>query len=226
MANTTHASLAAEAAAYLAKSASADEGFSGSEKEIGRQADRLLEWARERGVFLTDSHTAGLDKEEYETTEHEVFYRESDNRAVKCTYPGSFGNAQGLSGKSRRATPLFYLRRLELMNQEFPTGIRLEGVMLGTPRYGGEEKKPSIVTSQHWIDAADEKSPYPSDEEVESLMIYLEFIRVEDSCYRWFRKSDGVIICDAKPANFIKSHDGVFPIDLIISKLDSPATIR
>lgn len=221
MPNTTHESLAAEAAAYLAKSASAMEGFSGSEKEIRRQADCLLKWARERGVFLTDAHTSGLEKREFETTEHEVYYRDFDKRVVKFTYAGSFGIAHGPNGKPRRATPLFYLRRMELMNQEFPTDWRLEGISLRTPRYGGKEPRPSIVTSQSWVDAVDENSAHPSDQQIANMMTPLGFNQLGDSSYNWFRKSDGMMVFDAKPDNFIISHEGVVPIDLVISK-DNP----
>jgi hypothetical protein len=170
---------------------------------------------------LPDDFTTTLEKREYETTEHEVYFRDSDKRVVKCTYGGSFGIAHGSNGKPRRATPLFYLHRLELMNQEFPTDLRLEGITLRKSRSGDEnEKRPSIVTSQSWIDAVDENI-HPSDQQIAELMICLEFMRSEDSCYRWFRKSDGIMVSDAKPDNFINSYAGVVPIDLIISKVAS-----
>ena len=220
MATTTHGSLAADAATHLAKSASTVESLSGSQKEIRRQADRLVEWARERSVLLTDTYTADLEKRGYETSEHEVFLRTSDNRVVKCTYPGSFGYANdGPDGKQRAATPLFYLHRLELMNQVFGDDLRLEGVAFGKPRSGSEEdKRPYIVISQSLVEAVDEKSPCPSEQDVENFMVSLGFSRFENSHYRWHRESDGVIVSDTKPENFVNSHKGIVPIDLIISK--------
>ena len=105
------------------------------------------------------------------------------------------------------------------MNQEFGGDLRLEGVVLGKPRYSGEEgEKPSIVISQEWIDAADEKSPHPSDQEISDFMMSLGFCRLEDSCYRWRRESDGVVVLDTKPDNFIKTQTGVIPIDLLVGK--------
>jgi hypothetical protein len=74
------------------------------------------------------------------------------------------------------------------------------------------------VISQRWIDALDEKSPHPSDKEIADFMVSLGFSRLEDSCYRWRRKSDGLIVFDTKPENFINSPAGVIPIDLLISE--------
>jgi Serine/Threonine/Tyrosine Kinase found in polyvalent proteins len=219
MANATHGSLAADAAAHLAKSANSVESLSGSPKEIRRQAGCLVEWARTRNVLLADDHAAGLERREEETSEHEVFLRASDNRVVKCTYPGCFGYVSGPNGRTRAATPLFYLYRLELMNQVFGDDLRLEGVAFGKPRFGDEEeKRPYIVVSQAWIDSADENSPHPSEKEIEDFMESLGFKRLEDSCYRWHREFDGVTVSDTKVDNFIKSHKGVVPIDLLIIK--------
>ena len=219
MATTTHGDLAADAAAYLAKSARTNESLSGSQKEIRRQADSLVEWAQERGVLLTENYIAGLEKHEGVFSEHEVFWRASDNRAVKRTYPGTYGYANGPKGKQRQATPLFYLHRLKLMNKEFGGDLRLEGVTFGKPRTSGDEsEKPSIIISQGWIDAVDGKDPHPTEQEIEDFMVALGFSRLDDSCYRWRRETDGVVVFDTKPDNFIRSASGVVPIDLLIGK--------
>jgi hypothetical protein len=49
---------AAEAVAHLTDSAGAMGGFVGIQTEIRRQAECLVEWAKKRGVFLTDSYYA------------------------------------------------------------------------------------------------------------------------------------------------------------------------
>jgi len=67
MPNKAHGSLAAEAAAYLEKSAGAVGGFNGIQAEIRRQARYLVKWARERGVVLNNSFTDGLEKFEPDT---------------------------------------------------------------------------------------------------------------------------------------------------------------
>ena len=61
MANTTHESLAAEAASYLAESAGAVGSLNGIQSEIRKQADCLLEWARKRGIQLADFYPACLE---------------------------------------------------------------------------------------------------------------------------------------------------------------------
>jgi hypothetical protein len=219
MAITTHEGLAAEATAYLGKSASANEGLSGSQKEIRRQADYLVEWALSRGVLLTVAYIADLKRHPGETSEHVVFYRETDNRAVKSTYPGSFGFAIGPNGKTRSATPLYYLRRLELMNREFDADLRLEGIVLGRPRFGIEDgDRPSIVVSQGWIEAIDANSPHPSEQEISDYMAKLGFARLEYSTTKWRRESDGIMVFDTKVDNFINSPAGPVPIDLLVGE--------
>lgn len=218
MATTTHGDLAAEAAAHVSKSFNAVEGFSGGPKEIRQQAACLAQWARERGVLLSPDYTAGLRKHEGTTAEHEVFYRELDNRAVKCTFPGTFGYANGPKGRQRAATPLFYLRRLQLMNRVFGADLRLEGVAMGRPRFCSEEAElPYVIISQRWVEAADANFPHPSDGEIAEFMEALGFQRLEDSCWRWRRDSDGIIVFDTKIDNFISSSIGIIPIDLLVS---------
>ena len=77
-------------------------------------------------------------------------------------------------------------------------------------------EQPSIVISQEWAHPADEKDPLPSDAEVDAFMTGLRFERVEDSPIDWTKKSDGIRVSDARTDNFIKSKEGVIPIDLIV----------
>ncbi len=231
MANKTHGSLASQAAAYLTESAGAMEGSNGIQREINRQAACLVEWARERGVLLTDSCTDGLEKIELEpdTLEHVVYLRHSDRRVVKCTKPGKFGLGHGAGGQYGRhcdATPLFYLQRLELMNQEFPTDLRLEGIAFEKPDIAKEgDLRPYIVTSQRLIEAVDKNCQNPSEEEIASMMTKLGFKLLPNSCYNWIREYDGVVVTDTKIRNFIVSEEGILPIDLIISRRRLSATI-
>ena len=105
------------------------------------------------------------------------------------------------------------------MNQEFPTDLRLEGVGLGKLDTGDDEGlSPYIVTSQRYIEIVDEKLPHPSEQEIETFMVGLGFKLLDDSCYNWIRESDGIIVTDTRVLNFINSHEGIVPIDLIIGK--------
>jgi hypothetical protein len=226
MATTKQGSLAADATSFLAENENTVESLSGSPSEIRRQAYLLAEWARKRGVLLPDNYTVGLDKFQTRSTEHEVFLRTADRRVVKCTYPGAFGFVKDrLDGKPRKATPLYYLRRLELMNKVFGDDLVLEGVAFGTPQYGKKsDPMPFLIISQSFIETVGEKFCEPSEQEIADFMVSLGFSQLSDSVYQWYRESDKIVVSDAKPANFIKSIRGVIPIDLLISKI-TPATI-
>jgi hypothetical protein len=95
MANQTHGSLAAEAAAHLADRAGAVGSFNGIREQIERQATCLFEWAQNKGVFLDDSFTNGLEKYGGFTSEHVVYFKPSIGRVIKCTKPGRFGYGHG-----------------------------------------------------------------------------------------------------------------------------------
>jgi hypothetical protein len=124
----------------------------------------------------------------------------------------------------RAATPLFYLRRLELMNRVFRSDLRLEGIVLRRSLLiGAQGEQPSVVVSQPWIRAADPNHPHPSPEEISEFMTSLGFSPVMTSYYGWHRKEDDITIVDARLDNFIKSREGVVPIDLVISEGKPPA---
>jgi hypothetical protein len=222
MPDRTHEDLAAEAAAYLRESAGAVEGLDGIQPEIRKQGNFLIEWATQRGVLLNDSFLAGLEKYDRDTREHNVYFGSPGERVIKCTKPGRFGLAHGSNGKYGNhcaATPLFYLERIKLMNQEFPSNVRLEGMSLGKSEFAAEKDlQPYMVVSQNFIEAADDNHQHPSEREIEHFMLGLGFRLLEDSYYNWIREPDGIVVTDAKMLNFIISHAGIVPIDVIISR--------
>ena len=219
MASKAHGDLAADAAAYLARSADPANCFSGDSQEIDRQAACLVEWAQTRKAILSEEYTFGLKRHAGITAEHEVFVRESDNRAVKRTYPGTFGITDAPKGKQRHATPMFYLRRLELMNQILGADLRLEGISFGTSFIIGKQgDQPSMVISQPWIRAANPRQPHPSEMEIKQFMELMGFAELPGAYYGWYREADQITILDARPDNFIMSSEGVVPIDLVISR--------
>src|SRR5438445_12492465 len=112
-----------------------------------------------------------LFKHQSTTAEHQVFYRESDNRAVKLTHPGTFGVTPDPKGAQRAATPLFYLHRLALMNRVFKSNLRLEGILLEKSLIIGiAGEQPSAAISQPWIRPADPQHPHPSEREIADFM--------------------------------------------------------
>ena len=219
MATKTDGSLATDAAAYLAGSGHTIKSVSGNPQEIDRQADSLVKWARHKKLILPEALTIGLKKHGGTTAEHEVFYRATDNRAVKLTYPGTFGVTPDPKGMQQAATPLFYLLRLELMNKTFGSDFRLEGITFGKSLLiGARTKQARMVVSQPWIRAANPNSPHPTQIELSDFMQSVGFLPMQSSYFGWFRKEDNITILDARPDNFIMSHLGVVPIDLVIGK--------
>lgn len=218
MAETTHGSLAHSAAAHLEKSADPVQSLSGSPREIRRQGEVLVEWAHGTGAVLPHDYFDGLVKQTMQSSEHDVFYRETDLRVLKRTHPGSYGFAVASNGKHRSATPLLYFERISLMNAAFAADMRFEGVFLdGSSSYPDGRPKPSIVISQKWVEAKDELNPHPSEEEIKAFMESLGYSPLPDCLTKW--KRGKVIVSDAREHNFIKSSTGLIPIDLLINKL-------
>jgi hypothetical protein len=219
VADPAHGDLAADAAAYLERGGYTLQSFGGDAEAIERQAACLILWARAKGLVLADDYTAHLFRHNSTTAEHQVFYRQADNRAVKLTHPGTFGATPDPKGAQRAATPQFYLHRLILMNRVFDAGLRLEGILLGKSLIiGVKGEQPSIATSQPWIRPADPQRPHPTNREIAQFMESLGFVQVSRSYYGWQRKADAITILDARPDNFILSPEGVVPIDLVISQ--------
>jgi len=225
LAGSADAGRAEDAAAHICRGQAPDAGLRGGAEEIDLQADRLAGWARVRGLILGADFFTGLPQHPGVTAEHEVFHRATDNRAIKRTYPGTFGVTPGLKGQQTSATPLFYLRRLIAMNAVFNSDMRVEGVSFGaTLIIGRHGLSPSLVISQPWVRAADPGNPHPSEQEIRELMRSLDFAPLPMAWFGWLRHSDGMRLVDARPDNFIKSAEGVVPIDLVIEQW--PASVH
>ena len=217
LAGAADADLAADAIAFLSRGAAANAGLGGGAPEIEHQACRLVEWAGLNGCVLTEAFFDGLEKYPYATAEHEVFHRPTDDRAVKRTYPGTFGVTPHGKGHQAAATPLFYLQRLQLMNEVFGAGLRLEGITFGQSLLIGHQgQQPAIVISQPWTRASAPDRPHPSEAEAGLFMRSLGFDPLPAAYFGWHRTKDGVRVVDARVDNFIRSADGVVPIDLVV----------
>jgi hypothetical protein len=210
MAGTTDGGLAEEAAAHIAGNTDAVQSVDGSPKEIDRQSGLLVGWAYFESLNIIGDSTA----------EHVVYYRERDNRAVKRTHAGTFGVTPGPKGEQRGATPLFYLRRLLLMNRVFDSMMRFEGVLFAKSKLIGrtDDFYPCMVISQPWHHPASVENPHPSIPEIKEFMEAVGFTEKHGSYFGWFKKNEKISVVDAKRDNFIKTEDGVIPIDLVISE--------
>lgn len=187
---------------------------------FGIEVANLENWAKQRQKLIPEEVVARLQHVSNSTSEHEVFLRPEDNRAVKRTWAGIYGQIPcvGLGKLDRRnATPSEYLSRMALHIQVFGSDLRLEGVTVSqkpSMLIGQPSGQPSIVISQRWY----EKHGVVTNEDVHELMVQEGFRAVPASYFGWYRPADGVVIVDAKPDNFIQTQEGLLPIDLQITQ--------
>jgi hypothetical protein len=194
----------------------------GGSQETNRDASRIREteslgsWARANSCLIGPKEIDDLPMVSNSTSEHEVHYRQSDNRAVKRTWPGVYGQVpvpnKGKLDRSN-ASPSEYLIRQALQIAVFGSDIRLEGVSISDkPSIVLFEPpgQPSFVVSQEWF----EGGQAPTMSEIAERMQADGFMAVPNSYFGWYRPLDGVVIVDAKPDNFMKTPVGVVPIDL------------
>jgi hypothetical protein len=72
-----------------------------------------------------------------------------------------------------------------------------------------------IITSQSWHEPADPSSPHPSTAEMTEFMQGFGFSQVNLNDWR---HADGTVARNVKPGDFIKTKDGVVPIDVCLDK--------
>lgn len=186
---------------------------------------RLRRWAEEAGCVIAEADWHALPLVSAATAEHEVRYRAADHRAVKRTWPGTFGFVPGRAGgrwMPQAATPQEYLRRQRLQNDLFQDDIRLEGVMVGEGPslvIGQSAGGLSLVISQPWLDAADPARPHPSEAQIAAFLEKMGFTPIFDALFGWRQEDGPLIILDAKPDNFLLTPAGLLPIDLLITEV-------
>jgi len=211
--------LAEAAIAHLRRSGNPGTIFNGGSEEIDRQAIELADWARRCDALLPETWTDALKRVKSDGAEHDVFHRAYDNRAVKCTRPGTFGVTPDAKGNQRAATPAFYLQRIVLTNRVFPNSdFVVEGITIKKSLIlFAKSDAPSIVISQPWINAADPLDSTPSEGQIADFMATFRFKPLINSFFGWYREDDGITILDARRDNFVFSSQGVIPIDLVIT---------
>lgn len=137
--------------------------------------------------------------------------------------PGVYGQIPSANaGKldRRNATPSEYLSRMALHIAVFGSDIRFEGVTIsGKPSMiiGQPAGQPSLVVSQQWY----EKEGFATSETIHGFMVAQGFRAVPASYYGWFRPTDGIVIVDAKPDNFIQTSGGLIAIDLQMTQFSA-----
>jgi len=119
--------------------------------------------------------------------------------------------------------PLDYLIRWRLFNEICGDDVQLEGVtaITGTSIVlGGSGDPTAAVISQRWHKALDATHAEASEREVAEFMRRAGFEELPKSFYGWRRIADGIIVLDARPDNFIKTEEGVAPIDLLVTQIE------
>jgi hypothetical protein len=187
--------------------------------EIGN----LESWATETRALIPTEEVDSLPRVSNHTSEHEVFYRKHDDRAVKRTWPGIYGQIpMAINGglDRRNATPSEYLTRMALHIEVFASDLRLEGVTVSdkpSMLIGQPAGQPSIVISQRWY----ERGGVSTTEAIHDFLTTEGFRPVPSSYFGWYRPDDGLVIVDAKPDNFIQTPEGLMPIDLQLALFTS-----
>jgi hypothetical protein len=117
--------------------------------------------------------------------------------------------------------------RQRLQNDLFKDDIRLEGLMVSdgpSMIIGQLSGGVSLVISQPWIEAADPDRPHPTEPQIAGFMGSMGFAPLLASLYGWLHTGDSLIILDAKPDNFVLTHAGILPIDLLIAEVITPVS--
>lgn len=108
---------------------------------------------------------------------------------------------------------------MALQDAVFGSDLRLCGVTVSDKPsliIGEPSGQSSIVVSQGFLRAADHLHPHPGIDEIREFMKSMEFRVAAGSYFGWHR-SDGVVVVDAKPDNFVITESGVSPVDLQIA---------
>jgi len=229
-ASSTLPGTLADQARTFQVAAKAIDGGGGAETGGGTSAAgrgrNVARWAEENGRLVSESEIASLPIISETTSEHQVHFREVDNRAIKQTRELYYGQVPAPEdGKlgGREASIDDYLRRMALQIAVFHDDIRLEGIVV--PRDSLYLKNPAdaprVVISQQWYESRGKVTR----EAVGKFLGDEGFVGVSNSFNGWVRFADGVVILDASPDNFILTEAGLVPVDLQMTVF-SPDQLR
>lgn len=200
-----------------------EELFSREEQEsIGANHQRfessVLSWAQKNNQLIPQERLNELTMVSFKTAEHLVFYDGQKNKAIKVLKENQYGmTIRSQDGEIVKATPKEYLQRILLTNEVFQDDIQIQGITLTEDFMDETLKTPCLVCEQHWRDAEDENDPVPTIQEIETLLKNFGFEPLKRN-HAWHRPQDGVLLADARPDNFVKTSNGIFPIDLLLSR--------
>jgi hypothetical protein len=163
--------------------------------QLAAECEALRQWAESAGCLRSFEETARPpDAFGYE---HEVWFPTSDEPSG-LVFKATYGNCFGHLPDGSEATPLGYLERLLLCNEELGDQIRLLGV---------EETRPGVIrviTSQPAIEGhpaeADEVGQFFTEAGFEKRRWGANTV--------WFRPADGLVASDTHGGNVLRISSG------------------
>ena len=175
-------------------------------RDLSRIDERLgAEEAEIAGIVDEGVVSVGLPEElpDFVGSEHEVW--SDGQRVLKATLPGAYGRRWG---QRRFSIPSEYLERIRLSRHVFAVNWQVLGL-------NQEAGKSRIVSEQPYFQGCP-----PNHHEIDEFMSSFGFAvhrhRFGDF---WVRKEDEILVFDAEPGNFVRTEEGLIPVDLIIQRV-------
>jgi hypothetical protein len=182
-------------------------GGSSRRRHFEREVEALRLWSAEADRCLSSDFFKGL-KPVASGAEHEVFFDEAAQLAVKLTRDGRFGHS--LAGEGLSALPSEYLQRLVYHNELFGDRIPLRGVLRS-------EGAVHLVSFQPWI-TLDAEDPVPEQDDVDDYFRNIGFIRSQQAAVPVYYHTElDLAVLDAHPQNILRDEHGrLVPIDVVV----------
>lgn len=174
-----------------------------------REVALVAEWATRFSYCLSEDFLQQF-KPVSSGAEHEVFFDQLSQCAIKVTRGGRFGHS--LIGEGQSALPSEYLQRLIHHNQIFGDNIIFLGLII-------TEGNVRLITSQPWIAEGGALADITEDNVVE----YFESLGFQKSSVAdvaaFYNKELDLMVLDANLKNILRDSTGkLFPIDVVVGK--------